>query len=447
MPGLSLVDAVDLGARQPVPEPDLPETDEDHQPEGFVARDDDGRTTTGEIECDLRQLVTVGAIPPESSSDVSSAPSVAPSSSRSSHRFARRVVALAVLGAAAAVVVAIPRSAPPPSPPQAHPPQNRPQLAVSVFPAAAGLDCRLAISALSDDHTTGFIVFGGGRAQFRSVQTSGTTYVPALDRWVDVLPQMVAPDGRSYVTAEGTRGNVTIDVVGTSGTRRFPAPGADAGPFAFTPDGILLLDTPGPPSEADTLKLELMDPVSGEVRSLPHPGPRYVQADVVGASSSAGYLRSGNSLWLTAYDPHTDSTSVRSYGLDTGVTTDWFEGPPDGHGYIEVVGTTADGLPILQLSDPDLFHSNPAQRDGIAVQTMLLTSPHHATVLNHGAVGDAGIAGSLSPLSVTQGDEVWLASDDGGIWLYRPSAGLQQVAKVRTGTRGAPGVAISGPCA
>jgi hypothetical protein len=61
-------------------------------------------------------------------------------------------------------------------------------------------------------------------------------------------------------------------------------------------------------------------------------------------------------------------------------------------------------------------------------------------------VGAAEVAGSLSPLSVTQANEVWLASDDGAIWLYRPSAGLQQVAKVTTSIKGAPGIAISGPC-
>ena len=62
-------------------------------------------------------------------------------------------------------------------------------------------------------------------------------------------------------------------------------------------------------------------------------------------------------------------------------------------------------------------------------------------------VGTPGVANSLSPLSVNDGDRVWLAADDGAIWLYRPSTGLEQVAKVTTSTQGAPGVAVSGPCA
>jgi len=38
-----------------------------------------------------------------------------------------------------------------------------------------------------------------------------------------------------------------------------------------------------------------------------------------------------------------------------------------------------------------------------------------------------------------------LASNDGAIWLYRPT-GLQQIAKVTTSNQGAPGVSISGAC-
>jgi hypothetical protein len=80
------------------------------------------------------------------------------------------------------------------------------------------------------------------------------------------------------------------------------------------------------------------------------------------------------------------------------------------------------------------------------VRTLLLTAPHRATVLNQGQVGGAGVAGDLSPRSVNDAGRIWLAADDGAIWLYRPDAGLQQVAKVSTSTRGAPGVAVSGPC-
>ena len=83
----------------------------------------------------------------------------------------------------------------------------------------------------------------------------------------------------------------------------------------------------------------------------------------------------------------------------------------------------------------------------IGQRTILLTAPHVSAVLNQGRVGDAGVAGTLSPLSANDGDRVWLATDDGTIWLYSATAGLREVAKVvRTSTQGPPGVAISGPC-
>ena len=42
---------------------------------------------------------------------------------------------------------------------------------------------------------------------------------------------------------------------------------------------------------------------------------------------------------------------------------------------------------------------------------------------------------------------IWLAADDGTIWMYLPGSGLQRMAKVvRTSNQGPPGVVVSGPC-
>jgi hypothetical protein len=112
----------------------------------------------------------------------------------------------------------------------------------------------------------------------------------------------------------------------------------------------------------------------------------------------------------------------------------------------QVVGSDSQGHPIVQVSSSDLFHTNPDQRAGIGVKTLLMAAPHSSKVLNEGRVGSPGVAGDLSPESVTDGDKIWLAADDGAIWLYRPSEGIVQVAKVTTSSQGAPGVAISGPC-
>jgi len=62
-------------------------------------------------------------------------------------------------------------------------------------------------------------------------------------------------------------------------------------------------------------------------------------------------------------------------------------------------------------------------------------------------VGDPGVAGDLGPLSVNDGDRLWLAADDGTIWMYVPGSGLRQMAKViTTSSSGPPGVVVSGPC-
>jgi hypothetical protein len=319
-------------------------------------------------------------------------------------------------------------------------------ITVVARPAAADLSCRLPISALSSDHTTGFIVLDHGRATFEAARTGGTTYVPALRRWVEALPQLVAPDGRSYVTQRFSGPATTIHVIDATADRTVLTTGAPLNVFAFTPAGILLIDmSRGPTGPPTVLNLKLLDPASGVLRPFPYPPPAFGSRGAV-SSAGASYLRSTNAIWLTAYFIDTNSTTVTRYDLATGATTQWFDGRTDGQGHVEVVGADPRGLPIVQLADKDLFHTSPAQRAGIRQRTLVLTSPHQATVLNQGRVGDAGVAGNLSPLSVTEGDRVWLAADDGTIWTDVTGSGLQQVAKVTTSTAGPPGVAISGPC-
>jgi hypothetical protein len=325
-------------------------------------------------------------------------------------------------------------------------------LTVSALPAAAELHCRLPISALSNDRTTGFVILDHGRASFEPVRTDGMTYVPALGRWLDVGPQMVAPDGRSYVTQTFSGAKTVIHVVDARADRTLLQTNAGLNVFGFSPEGILLIDMSPPagaPGPESTLNLKLLDPVSGELRPFPYPPPRLPTVLPGGAvaETSAGYSRESNAIWLMEYFPAADSTTVGKYDLASGVTSEWFDGRTDGHGHVNVVATDAKGLPIMQLADRDLFHTDPGARAGIGQRTLLVTEPHRATVLNQGRVGGAGVAGNLSPLSVNDGDRVWLAADDGTIWMYSPAAGFQEMAKVvSTSTKGPPGVSISGPC-
>jgi hypothetical protein len=63
------------------------------------------------------------------------------------------------------------------------------------------------------------------------------------------------------------------------------------------------------------------------------------------------------------------------------------------------------------------------------------------------SAGDAVAALIMGLGSQLRRDRVWLAADDGTIWMYSPAAGFQEIAGVfRTSTEGPPGVAVSGRC-
>jgi len=323
----------------------------------------------------------------------------------------------------------------------------QPVLAVQLQPAGASLQCKLPISALSEDHTSGFIVMSHGHATFQPVQTKGTTYIPALGVWAGVLPQMVAPDGRAYVSENYTSaGHLIISITDARGTRPLLDTTAPAliEPFAYAANGsILVQDHSRPagsaPGPLPYWNLKRLDPVTGKLDALPVTVPALPRGD-----SEAGYNRKGNAIWYIAFAAN-GATTVSAFDMATGRMTEWFNSN-DATGTAQFVGTDSEGSPIIQVAERDIWHTNPAHRSGIAIQTMLLTSPHHITLLNHGRAGDPGVAGAFSPLSATMGNDVWLASDDGAIWLYRTGVGLQQIAKVTTSNQGAPSVAISGPC-
>ncbi len=350
----------------------------------------------------------------------------------------RRVGAVVVAGAAAVVVAILANRSP-------FAPQ--PVLAVQLQPAGASLQCKLPISALSEDHTSGFIVMSHGHATFQPVQTKGTTYIPALGVWAGVLPQMVAPDGRAYVSENYTSaGHLIISITDARGTRPLLDTTAPAliEPFAYAANGsILVQDHSRPagsaPGPLPYWNLKRLDPVTGKLDALPVTVPALPRGD-----SEAGYNRKGNAIWYIAFAAN-GATTVSAFDMATGRMTEWFNSN-DATGTAQFVGTDSEGSPIIQVAERDIWHTNPAHRSGIAIQTMLLTSPHHITLLNHGRAGDPGVAGAFSPLSATMGNDVWLASDDGAIWLYRTGVGLQQIAKVTTSNQGAPSVAISGPC-
>jgi hypothetical protein len=402
-------------------------------------------TDVDTFEADLRALYAAVAPPRErrwlAVVDAAPSPPPARSSPWLRPRPLRRGGAVAAIAAVLIVGVVAIRGHPAP----AAPPRLS-LLSVSVLPAGGQLNCTIAISALSDVSATGFITFAHGHASFAPVATTGNTYVRGLHRWVDITPQMVAPDGNSYVTGGGDLTHTVVQVVDASGTHTVLTVNRGfLGPLGFSPEGIVLLDTgPGANGPNLAMPISLLNPRTGAVRAMPL--PVYPQFSGAGAGSTTGYQAGTSSIWMQTYDSKTDLSVVSRYDLSNGRTTTWFDGRTDGLGAAQPVGETAAGLPIIQVASSDIFHIAPTQRAGIRERTLLMTSPHIGQVINAGRVGDPGVADNLSPLSAIDGQDVWLAGDNGTLWRYQPGQGLQAMASIRTSTDGAPGVSISGAC-
>jgi hypothetical protein len=358
-------------------------------------------------------------------------------------RLLRRGGAVAAIAALVVAIVPVRGRPAPAAPPHVS------LLSVSVLPSGGQLNCTIAVSALSDVHATGFIMFAHGHASFAPVTTTGNTYVRGLHRWVDTTPQMVAPDGNSYVTGGGDQDHSVVQVVDATGTHTVLSISRGfVGPLGFSPEGIVLLDTsPSSSGPSQSMPISLLDPRTGKVRAMPL--PVYPQVDSPagnGSGGSTGYQARTSSIWMQTMDTSRNLSVVSRYDLTNGRTTTWFDGLTDGAGIAQPVAETATGEPIIQLASTDLSHTNPTQRAGIRESTLLMTSPHVSQVLNAGREGDPGVADNLSPLSAIDGQDVWLAGDNGTLWRYQPGQGLQAMASIRTSTDGAPGVSISGAC-
>ena len=320
----------------------------------------------------------------------------------------------------------------------------QPVLAIDLQPAGASLSCKLPISAVSNNDTTGFIVIAHGQATFQQVRTDGTTYIPALGIWASVLPQWVAPDGHAYLSQKPdfTNHRVAITLTDARGTRTLLETSVpnEVMPMAYTASGSILVSVPPYGSSG---WIELLDPATGHLRPLPFAIPADRVIDGVRVGSLGNYDRNSNAFWGDFVEG--DRSTIWSVDYATGRMTEWFN-PSDGKGTAQLVATDVDGAPIIQLATSDAWHTDAAHRNGIGIETLLMTAPHRFTVLNQGRTGDRGIAGAFSPLSATSGNSIWFATDDGAIWLYRAGDGLKQIAAVHTRNFGAPGLAISGPC-
>ena len=387
---------------------------------------------TAEVEAKLRALYTRLMAPPPplswSSEPTSPAPFRPVWSTRPWPRRSLGAVAVSLVGALI-VALLVNRSSITP----------QPVLAVELQPAGASLDCKLPVSAVSNSSSTGFIVMRNGRATFEPVKTSGTTYVSALGVWADTFPQLVAPDGRSYVSDRfdyATKHEV-ITATDASGTRNVldtKVPNILM-PVSYTAGGDVLVTQPSINTEL------LLNPATGKLRPAPVTQPVSVGGRLI--TTAAVYDRNGHAPWSGFHEG--GKSWIWRVDVATRQLTQWFDSS-DAKGTAQVVATDSLGRPIVQVAESDVWHTDASHGAGTLIETILMTAPHQFTVLNHGRAGDPGVAGAFSPLSATSGTSIWLATDAGAIWLYRQGQGLKEIAQVRTSNQGAPGLAISGPC-
>ena len=314
-------------------------------------------------------------------------------------------------------------------------------LSVRVLPAGADLSCSLPIVALSADQTRGFIVLRNGQASFQAANVPQGAYIAALHQWVDGTPRRLNDADTTYYSVNENPSTVTVTVHDEHGAHVvFTADSkTQDGPMGWFGKDIVLFE-PDHHSQPAVAHALLLDPSTGNARLVP--GSINAVPSFGANGSSTGYIPGSGAIWTTFSRDDGTRRALQRYDLTTGVSTELYSTT----GFIEMVGVDGGGHPIIQVGSRDIFHVNPAKRSGITTRTLLLTGAPQPTVLNEGSVGDAGVTDNLSPLSLTDGDTVWMAADNGQIWRYTPDHGMQLVAKVTTSTEGAPGVAIEGPC-
>ena len=314
-------------------------------------------------------------------------------------------------------------------------------LSVRVLPAGADLSCTLPIVALSADQPRGLIVLRNGQASFQAANVPQGAYIAALHQWVDGTPRRLNDADTTYYSVNENRSTVTVTVHDEHGAHVvFTADSkTQDGPMGWFGKDIVLFE-PDHHSQPAVAHVLLLDPSTGNARLVP--GSINAEPSFGANGSSTGYIPGSGAIWTTFSRDDGTRSALQRYDLTTGVSTELYSTT----GFIEMVGVDGGGHPIIQVGSRDIFHVNPAKRSGITTRTLMLTGAPQPTVLNEGSVGDSGVADNLSPLSLTDGDTVWMAADNGQIWRYTPDHGMQLVAKVTTSTEGAPGVAIEGPC-
>ena len=274
---------------------------------------------------------------------------------------------------------------------------------------------------------------------------SDRSYLAAVNAWLPVLPQAIAPDQQSYVegrahtgisTAPPTTTLYVVDVRTKARRLLFTAPDGDmAYVLAYAAAGVYVetLSSTGPGPSA----LVLIDPVSGSQHSVPGSQAK------TGVYQQAWIAISGDAAWGSAITfPNGQSkpyivTLVR-LDLKTGAAADWYSSKSS----FTVAGFDAANHPILASFAPTVDQN-------ITTNLALISAPGHSVAIK--PQGGTYIQGQGQGLSDSHG--TWFGSTDGSVWLYTASRGIEKVASVppQPGGNGVPydphaWRSIAGPC-
>ena len=303
---------------------------------------------------------------------------------------------------------------------------------------AVGFTCRLPVASLPTG-SGGFVTFPDGR--FAPDPGSGVSYDTRSGRWLPVGSEMRSPDGMAYVDSEFVKGTGTSIRVVDIATREARSVWQEAGPtgaLGWRPEGIYFLrqlPRPGEPS-FEGPALWVVDPASGSAR-LVTAQPR------IGAGLplfKAWTALMDGAVWLkTVPDSRPSVDILVRVDLPSGRPQRWLTATPGIS--LEVLGVDATDDPIVAL----------VSGDGRPASVVRLSGPGQSLPLSASGFRPAA---QMPPQLTADRHGLWVAGDDGTIWLGDASDGFHLVARVPVPPPRNPGsdmpgstrMLVAGPC-
>jgi hypothetical protein len=293
---------------------------------------------------------------------------------------------------------------------------------------------------LSQKGRGGFVNLPSGT--YTPTTDSDSSYLAAVNTWLPVPPQAIAPDQHSYVESKSQTGDSTapptttlyiVDVRTKAKRLLFTAPNGNAAlVLAYTAAGVYVetLSSTGPGPST----LVLIEPVTGSHHT------------VQGSQGKSGVYQqvwmaiAGDAAWGSAITfPNGQSkpyvVTLMRLDLNTGSVADWYVSKSA----FTVAGFDAASHPILGILS-----------ENFSMNLALVSAPAQSMAIK--PLEGTYVQGQGQGFTDTHG--TWFGSGDGSLWLYTASRGLEKVASIppQPGGNGAPydphaSRSIAGPCA